>query len=684
MIASNGITVTETKTRDYPCFALATGDAAPFATDAGSDARQIVFTPRASIPDLCVRNPGDGTGKNPKHILNFDDELFFPKSRRVFKQYFTDAMGARQLHLYFGDSSISFEDPEQFGFGEGLAIQSTFKAGAATSWGVGYRWVQVLPLLEQLLEEGVLRHAQTISHDPNTGARLDGARPSMLPPAPSPIARTWFECEAITQELTGRALEIGHLELVVPIFRVAHMAMDAEGRQVGEANVFPKALRVDVQTNWRQCIYQGSRFQAEVPMNVSALKSMRTDWAQMMAVLLQIREAYLSRFPEARTGWTVGHLERLSTVVLALPTYLLMRVEKRVENGNLHPALSCLFRVTDGLRLTMHQMLFVPIGEAALSPEAPITSTEVFAYAERNYAFHSEHGVCAGPKIMIEEFLNVVIDGHAPRTPYVGKYDPAIQAALDDLDAAFDYAMYGLQNYATIFSVWPVMTRTYEELFGIVDAWAGKGSVTVVRYRDKLAAQIDRMRTRTYLATEEWRVHRELAYGDMYAQCALGLRAGGKNAPHSTKTLAAQIGPQDLSGHGRVALQLADLIRKALGFDPASDAAEVGQLASCMLEFFIKKQAILRVASDTQGHLNSLLGRTPPARNFTAADIDIHNLLQQLEERTLPYLLDELQDLLNVNISIDQDTIEIENRIVDGLIQPSTFPTHSTRILQVG
>src|SRR5689334_7418006 len=46
------------------------------------------------------------------------------------------------------------------------------------------------------------------------------ARPSPLPPAQTAVARTWFECESITHALTGRPLEMGYLELVIPIFRV--------------------------------------------------------------------------------------------------------------------------------------------------------------------------------------------------------------------------------------------------------------------------------------------------------------------------------------------------------------------------------------------------------------------------------------------------------------------------------
>ncbi len=599
-----------------------------------------------------------------KRTLREDDGLVFMKRRRAYVQHFTAQDGSKQLNIYFGDNEISFDEIDLFGFGESLAMQATFVASAATHWGKGYAWSKVCPLLEQLIDEGVLQYADSFGRDQESGVRIDGARNSLLPPAPASQARTWFECEAITAELTGKPLELGYLELVVPIFRVAHMAMDAEQRQVGEANVFPKALRVEVATNWRTCIYSGSRFHAEVPMNVSALKSMRADWSQMMAVLARIRTAYLSRFPDARQGWTVGHLERLSTVVLALPTYQLMRTHNRVENGQLHPALSCLFRVTDGLRLTMHQMLFVPIGEPALSPDAPMTSSEVFAYAERNYSFHSEHGVCAGPQVMIEEFLQVVIDGKAPRASFEREFDAPIQAALDSLDDAFDYAMYGLQNYAAVFSAWPVMTRAYESLYAIFETWAAEGSPEVLRYRDQLEAQIQRMRTRTYLATENWRAHREMAYADMYRQCAHGLRAGGKNAPHSDRELGAMLA--DLpSADEAVYLQLVDVIQNVFGTDSSSGGAGIKKLAIALLSYFRQNQAILRIASDTQILLNGLLGRELPIRRFTAADIDIHNLLQQMEERTLPYLLDEIQDLLRVDISIDRDQIHIAHRTHD-------------------
>jgi hypothetical protein len=73
-------------------------------------------------------------------------------------------------------------------------------------------------------------------------------------------------------------------------------------------------------------------------MNVTALEGMRDQWRQMMAIVRRVSDSYKARFPAvAERGWTVGDIERMTVCVLALPTYLLMRRDGRVENGRLHP-----------------------------------------------------------------------------------------------------------------------------------------------------------------------------------------------------------------------------------------------------------------------------------------------------------------------------------------------------------
>lgn len=573
--------------------------------------------------------------------LTLDTPLVLPLHQRMVAQRHVVPSGAVELRLYHGDKEVSFDEPALFAFGETLARQSSFAAGSATAWGAGYAWPEVRDLLQQLLDAGVLQRAGAAAPKP---AWPTGDRPAPLPAGPNLRPRSWFDCEALTAELTGRPLEMGWLELVLPIFRVAHMALDEDGRQVGESNVFPPALRLDVPTRWRTCIYAGTRFQPERPMNVTALKAMRQHWPVMMATLQQVRQAYRQRYPDARAGWTVGHLERLATAVLALPTYQLMRVDNPVST--LHPALSSLFRVTDGLRMVMHQMLFVPIGEPTLSPDAPMDAATILAYAERNHSFHSEHGVCAGPQAMVAEFLAVLVDGQP--APAAGPLPAAVQQALDELPAAIDYALLGLQAYAAVFSLWPAMTRCYGQL---AQAAAGTEGPAWALLRERLQAHADSVQRSTFLAQEAWRADREQVYADMYARCGQGL---GQAVDGATLPQALQH-----AGHQGLAARIAAQLRLRLGDTHPQALAALGQ---ALVDFILREQAVLRLATSVQARINTLLGRMPPTRPFDSADIDIHNQLQGALSRRLPYLLDELEALFGMAVTLDADAIHIHTR----------------------
>jgi len=602
------------------------------------------------------------------------DELVLPLQRRVVTQFATNEAGKAELRLYCDDKEISFDEPEFFAFGQTLAQQSQFAAGAATRWGQGYEWAQVLPLLEELLQAGVLQRAQT----GETTARRHGetgARPAPLPPGPCEQPRLWNDakgCEQLMQQITGRPLELGWLEMVLPIFRVAHLALDADGRQVGEANVFPKAMRLDVATNWRACIYAGTRYQTGRPMNVSALKAMRQHWGAMMFVLNRVRAAYLQRFELDGQQWTVAQLERLATSVLALPTYQLMREAKPVANGELHPALSCLFRVTDGLRMTMHQMLFVPIAEPTLKPDAPMSSAEILAYAERNYSFHSEHGVCAGPQAMIEEFLAVLVDGAPVVEPADWPADLAL--ALAEIEPAIDYALHGLRVHAAVFSLWPAMARSYEQLARLTQDWAVRGSVAVQRLSLQFEQRVAGMQRGTYVAQEAWRADREAVYADMYAQCGLGLAARGVSV--EAESLPLQLQPLFSCGHARVDAQIEAHLQRLLGRADGSDRAAVQGLRKGLMDFLLRVQTTLRVAGESQSQLNALLGREQPQRTFDSADLDITQLLQGTAERRLPYLVDELQAMLGLRVHVSADAIQLVATPFDA--QPAARQPNST------
>jgi hypothetical protein len=584
------------------------------------------------------------------------DVLSLPLHRRTVVQYSQREDGVRELHLYYADKEISFDEPELFAFGEQLARQDHFTAIDTLLWGPGYEWPRMQGLLQVLLDEGVLVHAsgKEALHE---GPR-DLDRPAPLPAGPNKTPRQWRDCPSVMRELTGRALETGWLELVVPVFRVAHMALDADGRQVGEANVFPPALRMDVPTRWRTCIYPGTRHQINRPMNVTALKAMRAQWPQMMLALRHIRSAYLQRFPQARQGWTVGHVERLSTSVLAVPTFALMHPTRPVANGQLHPALSSLFRVTDGLRMVMHQMLFVPIGEPTVPADTPVTAEKILAYAERNYSFHSEHGVCAGPQAMVAEFLAVLLDGHVPAGNDAVVLEPAVYSALSDLDSAMDYALTGLQAHAAAFSLWPRMARTYEQLLPLVQAWAEIGTPSVRALHRRLQEHVKSVQQATYLAHEGWRVDREQVYADMYDQCGRAL--GGGYAP-----LAEQLQPLLADRTEDTQRELATLLRQQLGRKDHLDERELQAVAHRLAGYRLQVQLALRVACEAQGRINQLLNRPAPQRAFSSADLDLYNQLQGQATRRLPDLLAELALVLGEIITVEPHAVRVGSPVLE-------------------
>lgn len=565
------------------------------------------------------------------------DELRLPMSRRMVVQQAVSDEGRPELILYYEDKEVSFDEPHLFAFGETLARQDRFRADAATAWGDGYDWSEVRDLLENLVEAGILELGAPEIEVPTSGH----ARTSLLPPARATIARSWADCAAITDELAGRAVDPAHLELIVPMFRVAHIALDADGRQVGEANVFPRPLRLDTPTEWKACPFPGTRYMADRPMNASALKAMRNHWPQMMAALKFIRAHFLRRFPAAADGWTLAHVERLAALVLAVPTYQLVRAG--AEAAPLHPALSSLFRVTDGLRMATHQMMFIPVGEPVLPPDTPITAEAIFDYAERNYSFHSEAGVCAGPSHMVREFLDVVLHGEEDED---FAFDPEVATALDAIDAAFEYGLNALRAHTALFRFWPAMARSYERLAEIAGAAVARGETRYVDLATRLSAHVSNMQRVTLLGTEERRSDRDRAYAEIFDQCGLGLRVAGVG-------LLAQLASARTRSNA-LADHLAKTLTARLGHSHHATA-----FAAAVAEFALETQAIIAVSERCQAAVNTSIGRATPRRAFSAADIAVHGRLLGNVPQRLPFLTEEVAEALGINLSIDANGIAV-------------------------
>jgi hypothetical protein len=442
----------------------------------------------------------------------------------------------------------------------------------------------------------------------------------------------------------------------VPVYRIAHPALDAEGRQVGEANVFPPALRLDVKTEWRSCSYPGSRFQDKCPMNVTALKSMVKYWKPMMATLLRIRNEYLNRFPDARERWTISHVERLATLVLSLPTYLLMRDRDRVESGRLHPLLSSMFRVSDGLRMTAHFMLVLPTDKRPLDPSAPIQASDVYPFAEKTAAFLSTHGVCAGPRPMIEEFLSVLVDGKAAEGVAEVLLDEEIEEALTSLGLAFDYGLHALQAYAVSFSLWISVSKAYQRVLEVLSAAPEGASGSVCSFRHRVEQRVDFFRVETLLGTDDGRNVYARVYADMYEQSQRGLRPTAAAACLEDKLTGAV----DAS-YARTKEELRDLLVQRFAADGNDASLWISKLAAVLMDYLQREQATVRTAVEIQRNINELLGRRAPARALVASDLVLQHRLHNAE-RGFPYVIDDLADELGIVISVSSECITLQRR----------------------
>jgi hypothetical protein len=571
------------------------------------------------------------------------DRLYVPHRKRLTKSYAINEEGVRELRIDYGLKEISFDEEHLFPFGEQLVSLPSFTAETATSWGPGYPWAEIHPLLEALLDEGIIKRG-----DGGDERATGGLAPSPLPPSTCPMARTWSaaECESITRDLGKRPVEVGYLESVVPVFRIAHAALDADDRQVGEANVYPPTLRLDRETEWRVCQYSGSRYQDDSPMNITALKAMIKHWKPMMAALLEVRAALAGRLSIAVTGqpWSIGDLHTLACVVLALPAYQLMKGGGQSPQPPLHPVLSSLFRITDGIRMTMYEMQFL-LSEKPRHADDPMTAAEIYSYSETHGVFISPTGVCAGPKPLIDEFLVTAVDG-VPAEGIEGlQHSDEVAALLAQLPEIVDYGLYGLQIWGLTHSTWLLMSQAYHGLLEVLERCPQRSEVGE-RLVAKLRADWIRLE-RTQIAKDYDREVHQRAYADAYERSHRALCA-----PIGKPTLAEHLEPcAENAEHEAVEREL----RAALGATGLDETA-AARAAAVLVHYLRQEQAILVAVTSLEEEINSRLQRPRPTRPLAVRDIKLY---YTMGGGTYPYLFDALESELGVQVEPSAGAIRI-------------------------
>jgi hypothetical protein len=601
--------------------------------------------------------------------LQRTEVLCIPKRRRLVHNRVKGTEGQDILHVFYGDREIIFDEPELLPFGDKLLQTERFRAEEAMSWsnGAPHPWDKVREMLEALIEQDILKRVTEVTAPPT--AQTFPETLGEVPPGRTP--RTFSalrdECEAITLETYGRAVDMSNLEAVVPVYRVAHPALDQDNRQVGEQNVNPRTLFLDLPTQRRVCNYAGSRCQADLPMNVTALKHMTKRWPELLSLTEQFRTAFFERLPLLGPSLRTGEVHLLTVASLASTAYVMVRGVDPVENGKLDPGLAAMFRLIDGVRLVTTELMRTTARQHGC--DRPLDAQGVADYAERYAVYYGVHGVCAGPQALIDEYLKVLLDGG--RAPI--QVEPDVRARLGDLDAALDYGLHGQRIESLIRIFGASQGIGHQRLRAAFESHAPR-----CRLQDLFDAPVDAAHY-TLLREDhplldtyelELQVNRWL-----FERSGAGLPAGAQGLPaNGGQTFRGSRGfsgplPRNASGMTDSRSCPQRTADDALKLDPAAQASGRRRLA----EFFAGvlpddtplperlRNELVEVAADVlalerrclravraeQALLNERL-RRPQGRPLTGADLALYN-----RPRTGPILEVTLAEGLGLSITTD-------------------------------
>src|SRR5205814_1180347 len=144
----------------------------------------------------------------------------------------------------------------------------------------------------------------------------------------------------------------------------------------------------------------------------------------------QFRTAFFKRLPPRGSSLGAGEAQLLTVCCLAAVGYVMVRAEDPVANGELDAGLAATFRIIDGVRLVTTEIMRATAGEHGC--DRPVDAKSIADYAERYAVYYGTYGVCAGPQALIDEYLQVLLDGvSAPIHA-----EPDFASRVGDLDAA--------------------------------------------------------------------------------------------------------------------------------------------------------------------------------------------------------------------------------------------------------
>lgn len=568
--------------------------------------------------------------------LQPSEVLCIPKRRRLTHARIAGEDGQEALHLFYGDVELIFDEADVAPVGEKLLEVEQFRAEDAMAWSNEgpHSWEKIRELLQVLLDQKVLIRASEAPAGRST--ETYPARLGEVPEGREPLTFSAHDdrCPVITEQAFGRALDLPNLEVLVPVYRVAHPALDADGRQVGENNVTPRNLFLDLPTQRRQCNYPGSRYQHDLPMNVTAMKHMSRRWPELLSLTEQFRGAVVERMPlRDPKSLTAGELHIIAVCTLASAAYVMVRGVDPVPNGQLDGGLAAMFRLIDGVRLVTNDLVRAMVG--ARGCETPVSARSIMEYTERNAVFRGDHGVCAGPPALVEEYFRVLLGEEAAPI----QVEPSVGARLGDLEAAIDYGMLGQRVEAVIRFFGASQGLLRERLRAAFD-----GHLPRTALQECVEAPIDQERYRLL------RVDLPLAetfQREIDLSRWLFARAGEALAGKVDAASIDELMKPDPAEQATNQRRLRELFEHGLSADKVVPEPILSELVAVVAAAFALERRCLQIVEREQGTLNARLLRKS-GRALTGVDVATFT-----RPRNGPPLFETLAEGLGVSVTSD-------------------------------
>jgi hypothetical protein len=367
----------------------------------------------------------------------------------------------------------------------------------------------------------------------------------------------------------------------------------------------------------------------------------------MLRLLGRVRSAYLGRFPQVRGEWNVGALARLASVAIGLATFPMVRAERRVAPGRLHPALSSMLVIADALCEALRPTLADPRSTPQWMSDPKGVARQIVEHLEHR---HTRVAGMAGGSVwlpMVEDFVAVLVDGRlgARDVPL----DAALEEALADLEPAIDYALLGLKVQAAMSSLQPTMMRRYATLARLAADWSARADSPAQPIAEMLRQALEARRRALPEAQDPRCPLGERACADMYAHCAAGLYE-----------LSAGSLPEQVAAHRD--LRDAELVRRLMALAQARFGSADTDFSIAVADYLLEEQAVLRVAAATQSRINARL-RRPECECPPGADpIGVPERPAAGAARHASALVLDLEVLLGLRIDVDASTLSIDTQ----------------------